>query len=110
MTAGSEAFKSYLLAAAGNFCFRRGRFGILDLTHRPLSSSFLGSPYRILNINHKKELLRGLWGAGALQGLFQGHGDVALKLVRREGTVVAALVVGGGVLGSLELITVVLRL
>ena len=30
-------------------------------THRPLSSSFLGLPYRILNINHKKELLRGLW-------------------------------------------------
>ena len=29
--------------------------------HRPLSSSFLGLPYRILNINHKKELLRGLW-------------------------------------------------
>ena len=28
-------------------------------THRPLSSSFLGLPYRILN--HKKELLRGLW-------------------------------------------------
>ena len=30
-------------------------------TDRPLSSSFLGLPYRILNINHKKELLRGLW-------------------------------------------------
>ena len=31
-------------------------------TPRPLSSSFLGlPPYRILNINHKKELLRGLW-------------------------------------------------
>ena len=29
--------------------------------HRPLSSSFLGLPYRILNIIHKKELLRGLW-------------------------------------------------
>ena len=33
----------------------------LGFTHRPLSSSFLGLPYRILNINHKKELLRGLW-------------------------------------------------
>ena len=33
----------------------------LETTHRPLSSSFLGSPSRILNINHKKELLRGLW-------------------------------------------------
>ena len=30
-------------------------------THRPLSSSFLGLPYRILNINHKKELLSCLW-------------------------------------------------
>ena len=31
-------------------------------THRPLSSSFLQLPYyRILNTNHKKELLRGLW-------------------------------------------------
>ena len=28
--------------------------------HRPLSSSLLGLPCRILNINHKKELLRGL--------------------------------------------------
>ena len=27
---------------------------------RPLSSSFLGLPYRVLNINHKKELPRGL--------------------------------------------------
>ena len=30
-------------------------------SHRPLSSSFLRLPYRILNINHKEELLRGLW-------------------------------------------------
>ena len=30
-------------------------------THRLLSSSFLGLPYRTLNINHKKELLRSLW-------------------------------------------------
>ena len=30
-------------------------------THRLLSSSFLGLPYRILNVNHKKELLRSLW-------------------------------------------------
>ena len=30
---------------------------VLQLSHRPLSSSFLGLPYRILNINHKKELL-----------------------------------------------------
>ena len=31
------------------------------VTHRPLSSSFLGLPYRILNMNQKKEPLRGLW-------------------------------------------------
>ena len=30
-------------------------------THRPLSSSLLGLPSLILNINHKKELLGGLW-------------------------------------------------
>ena len=33
-------------------------------THRPLSNPFLGLPYRILNINHKEELLRGLWIIG----------------------------------------------
>ena len=33
-----------------------------DLTaHRLLSNSSLGLPYRILNMNHKKELLRSLW-------------------------------------------------
>ena len=35
-------------------------------THRLLSGSFLGLPYRILNINHKKELLRGLWAVRSL--------------------------------------------
>ena len=35
------------------------------LTHRVLSSSFLGLPYRILKIDHKKELLRSLWGKGS---------------------------------------------
>ena len=34
---------------------------VIGFTHRPRSSSFLGLPYRILNLNHKKELLRGLW-------------------------------------------------
>ena len=35
----------------------------------PLSSSFLGWPSGILNINHKKELLRGLWaGSRAYKG------------------------------------------
>ena len=44
------------------------RPGLLLLVHvvtcaypSALSSSFLGVPSRILNINHKKELLRGLW-------------------------------------------------
>ena len=31
------------------------------LPHRLLSSSFLGVPYRILNMNHKIELPRSLW-------------------------------------------------
>ena len=39
--------------------------GSLDLnlnpTQRPLSSSFLEKPCRILKMNHKKELLRSLW-------------------------------------------------
>ena len=33
----------------------------LWFTHSLLGSSFLGLPYRILNMNHKKELLRSLW-------------------------------------------------
>ena len=33
----------------------------VGLTHRLLSSSFLGLPYRILNTNPKEELLRSLW-------------------------------------------------
>ena len=41
--------------------FRVLRIQGLGCTHRPLSSSFLGLPYGILDINHKKELLRGLW-------------------------------------------------
>ena len=36
-------------------------FRSIGLTHRLLSSSCLGLPYRILNINLKKELLRSLW-------------------------------------------------
>ena len=31
------------------------------ITYRPQSSSFLGLPYRILNMNPEKELLWGLW-------------------------------------------------
>ena len=43
-------------------------FATIRITHRPLSSSFLGLPYRILNISCKKELLRGLWLMG-IEGL-----------------------------------------
>ena len=41
--------------------------------HRLLSSSFLGLPCRILNMNHKKELLRGLWVGLGVLGV--GSGD-----------------------------------
>ena len=33
----------------------------MGFAHRPLSSSFSGLPYGILNIIHKTELLRGPW-------------------------------------------------
>ena len=39
-----------------------------SLTHRPQSRSFLGLPYRVLNMNPKKELLRGLWVGRELRG------------------------------------------
>ena len=35
--------------------------GTPNPTHRLLSSSFLGLPYRVLNINPQKELLTSLW-------------------------------------------------
>ena len=41
-------------------------------THRPHSSSFLGLPYRVLNMNPKKELLWGLW-VGARTADAQGY-------------------------------------
>ena len=43
-------------------------------THRPLSSSFLGLPYRLLNINHKKEILRGLWAECTTNSRVLGFG------------------------------------
>ena len=55
-------------------CARRGSAGCRadrvntlekqDSTHRPLSRSFSGLPDRILDISHKKELLRGLEAYG----------------------------------------------
>ena len=41
--------------------------------HMALSSSFLGLPYRVLNINHKKELLRGFMGSSAKEGARYSH-------------------------------------
>ena len=41
--------------------FSEGLPSTFNPTHRLPSSSFLGLPYRTLNINHKKELLRSLW-------------------------------------------------
>ena len=41
----------------------------LGFTHTPLSSSFLGLPYSVLNRNRKKELLRGLEFRDLLRGL-----------------------------------------
>ena len=44
----------------------------LGLTHRLLSSSFVGLPYRILNMNHKKALLRSSWvGVGVWRRFFR---------------------------------------
>ena len=37
----------------------KSSYFIYNPTHWPLSSSLLGFPYRILNINHEPELLRG---------------------------------------------------
>ena len=50
-------------------------------TRRLLSSSFLGLPYRILNINHKKDLLRTL-GFGGL-----GLQSCGVRGFRTEGLV-----------------------
>ena len=54
------------LSSEGPQCSEEGLnrvWGILQYTHRPQSSSFLGLPYRVLNMNPKKELLWGLWVA-----------------------------------------------
>ena len=52
-----------------------GAQGKKGTTHRLLSSSFLGLPYRILNMNHTKELLKSLWvdymGSGLLVWVYQ---------------------------------------
>ena len=59
---GPGAAALYMRGWVGGNCVRR--LGLrVGFTHRLLSSSFLGLPYRILNINHEKELLRSLWVA-----------------------------------------------
>ena len=52
---------------------------LMGFSHRLLSSSFLGLPYRLLNLIHKKELLRGLWVA--LSGVSGGGGGAGLQVV-----------------------------
>ena len=51
------------------------------LSHRPQSSSFLGFPYRILNMNPKKELLWGLWVVLRAAGL---GGHLGLRIYALE--------------------------
>ena len=58
-------------------------------THKPLSSSFLGLPYRILNINHKKELLRGLWVASCGSG-FTLKFESGLQFLRLQESILNA--------------------
>ena len=51
---------------------------VSHFTHRLLSSSFLGLPYRSLNMNHKEELLlRSLW---VLSGFFFAFQDKVLRI------------------------------
>ena len=57
---------------------RRPRKPGLGSTHRLLSSSFLGLPYRILNMKQKQELLRSLWVYIGFRGL--GSRDSGLRL------------------------------
>ena len=45
------------------------RFRDVYRTHRPQSSSFLGLPYRILNMNPKKGTTLGPMGSSVVRGL-----------------------------------------
>ena len=49
-----------------------GFWAIILPTFGGLGSSFLGLPYRILNINYEKELLRGLWVYSTYFGAMAG--------------------------------------
>ena len=57
----ANGFRKLLWSFSGHHCGITGFWlGVSQgvITHRPLSSYFLGLPYRILNMNHKKELFR----------------------------------------------------
>ena len=54
-------------------------FGCFEDTHRLLSSSFLGLPYRILNMNHKEELLRSLWVTRPEDSALRGFSEVDIS-------------------------------
>ena len=57
-----ELLRDLLEAHAGACMEVASRVATLYPTYMPVSSSFRGLPYRILNIDHnEKELLRGLW-------------------------------------------------
>ena len=54
-------FRVWGVGLVEGFWFERVGIWAVETIHRLLRSSFLGLPYRVLNINHKKELLRSLW-------------------------------------------------
>ena len=58
-----ERLRSYLPCSGVTSHDAHGYLTDNNPTHRLLSSSFLGLPYRILNMNHTKELLKSLWVA-----------------------------------------------
>ena len=74
---------------------------IWGFTHRLYSSSFLGLRYRILNINHKKELLWSLWVrlSGASFKLEVSSGGCSLRAEVKLGSGIAGNSVTNLVLG-----------
>ena len=68
-------------AAAVSTRTRLAPLGGLWLTHRPLSSSFLGLPSRIVNIKQKRELLRRLW---VIIGCCRGFSSILVRFCLRR--------------------------
>ena len=64
----------------------RPRYFFVVATQRPLSSSFWGLPYRILNIDHNKELLRGLWLREGLRAIdiLPSKGNLLVPRAKRQ--------------------------